>query len=197
MGYTYSCLNYKWHLRITVVSNWGQLFPLPSVLDRMLVYASIYFACKETDLTKGVLAWENSRRRQFHTKMTTWFRTAFTWFVLLEEMGLRSPHPGLRHIEWNSHFSHFYNPTLILRYMSEDRWKTPKLLALWSEIFRYFLTFLKSRCTEERPVIVVLRLHDTVARFRTGMKFSPRYITRGGTRAGTTRSGTTFSRGIM
>ena len=37
---------------------------------------------------------------------------------------------------------------------------------------------------------VVSRSHDTFARFRTGVKFSPRY-------AGVTRTGMTFCGGIM
>ena len=42
------------------------------------------------------------------------------------------------------------------------------------------------------------RLRDTVARLRTGMKFSPRYENRGKlTHAGDTRAGMTFCGGIM
>ena len=44
---------------------------------------------------KEVFTWENSHRCQFHTGMTTLFRIAFTWFMLLEEMGLISPHRRL------------------------------------------------------------------------------------------------------
>ena len=43
--------------------------------------------------------------------------------------------------------------------------------------------------------VVVLRLHDTAARFRTRMKFSLRYSDRG--EPVMTRSGMTFSGGIM
>ena len=31
---------------------------------------------------EGVFTWENSRRREFHTGMTFWFRIAFTWWLL-------------------------------------------------------------------------------------------------------------------
>ena len=30
---------------------------------------------------KGVFTWENSYRREFHTGVTFWFRTAFTWWL--------------------------------------------------------------------------------------------------------------------
>ena len=50
--------------------------------------------------------------------------------------------------------------------------------------------------------VVVSRLHDTVARFCTGVKFSPRCenrgeLTPGWTHAGVTRAGITFCGGIM
>ena len=48
--------------------------------------------------------------------------------------------------------------------------------------------------------VVVSRLHDTVARFRTwvsGVEFLPRYNNPGWTQAGVTRAGMTFCGGIM
>ena len=45
--------------------------------------------------------------------------------------------------------------------------------------------------------VVVSRLHDTVARFRTGVKFSPRCENWGELTPGGTRAGITFCGGIM
>ena len=47
--------------------------------------------------------------------------------------------------------------------------------------------------------VVVSRIHDTVARFHTGERFSPRYNNRGEiyNHAGVTRAGMTLCSGIM
>ena len=101
-------------------------------------------------LSLGVFTWENSHRCEFHTGMTFWFRIAFTWWL-----------------------GHFISRYLEIHFML--------IKYTWFKIanIRHALPFPVYQQTDFKPKRVdVSRLHDTVARFRTGVKFSPRYKNR-------------------
>ena len=103
---------------------------------------------------KGVLTWENSHRREFHTRMTFWFRIAFTWW---------RGHFIFRHLKVH------LKVLMLIKYTCDSKSQTLRL--------RYpFQVYRQTDFTPER--LVVSRLHDTVARFRTWVKFSPRYKNR-------------------
>ena len=96
---------------------------------------------------KGVFTWENSHRREFHTDMTFWFRIAFTW-----RLG-------------------YFTSRLFEGTLHVDK------MHVWFKIanITHALPVPVYRQTDFTPKrVVVSCLHDTVARFRTGVKFSPR-----------------------
>ena len=101
---------------------------------------------------KGVFTWENSHRREFHIGMTFWFRIAFTRSGVISYLGYLKVH------------------FMLIKYTCDSK----------SQTFTHALPVPGHRQTEFTPKrVVVSRLHDTVARFRTGVKFSPRYNNRG------------------
>ena len=100
------------------------------------------------DWSKGVFTWENSHWRESHTGMIFWFRIAFTLCL--------------------GHFiSLLFEGTLHV-----DQ------IHVWFKIenITHALPVPVYRQTDFTPKrVVVPRLHNTAARFRTGVKFSPRY----------------------
>ena len=101
---------------------------------------------------KGVFTWENSHRREFHTGMTFWF--SYCVYMMT----------GSTHIS-------LFEGTLHV-----DK------IHLWFKIVNITHSlpvpvYRQTDVTSKR--VVVSRLHDTTARFRSGVKFSPRYKNRG------------------
>ena len=95
--------------------------------------------------TEGVFTWENSHRREFHTGMTSWLRIKFTW--------------------WMGHFISRFEGTLHVH-----------KIHVWFKIanITHTLPVPVYQQTDFTPkCVVVSRLYDTVARFRTVGKFSP------------------------
>ena len=110
--------------------------------------------CKTTGFviqTRGVFTWDNSHRHEFHTDMTFWFRIAFTWWLGYFTSRYLKIHFMLIKCTYDSK-----SRTLHMGYpfQSTGRPISPKR-------------------------VVVSCLHDTVARFRTRVKFLPRYKNRG------------------
>ena len=102
--------------------------------------------------SKGVFTWENSHRREFHTDMT--FSFSYRVYMMTGSFHI-SLFEGTLHVDKMHVWFKIANITHALPvpvYQQTDF--TPKR-------------------------VVVSCLHDTVARFRTGVKFSPRYKNRG------------------
>ena len=92
--------------------------------------------------TEGVFTWENSHCCDFHTGMTFWLRIAFTW--------------------WRGYFiSRLFKRTVHLDKI-HVRFKIAKITHTL-----HVLVHLQTNLTPKR--VVVSRLHDTVAKFRTGV----------------------------
>ena len=100
-----------------------------------------------------MFTWENSHRCKFHTGMTFWFRNAFTW---------RLGHFISRYLK-----VHF----MLIKYTCDSKSQALHM--------RYLFQSTNRPISVTSKRVVVSRLHDTAARFRTGVKFSPRYKNRG------------------
>ena len=97
-------------------------------------------------MSEGVFTRENSHRHESHTGMTFWFRIAFTW--------------------WLGHFISRYLKVhfMLIKYTCDSK-SQPPTHPLPVPVYR------QTDFTPKR--LVVSSLHDTTARFRTGVKFSP------------------------
>ena len=129
----------------------GASFQSSPKITRMLVTRLICIQWKFTKAEPSkVWTWENSHLRDFHNRMTFWFRITFTW--------------------WLGHFASRYLKVhfMLLKYTCDSKSQTLRTLPV--PVYR------ETDFTPKR--VVVSRLHDTVARFRTGVRFSPRYKNR-------------------
>ena len=119
---------------------------------------------------KGVFTSENSHRRKFHTRMT--FLISYRVYMMPRSFHILLFN-GMFHVD---------------------------KIHVWFKIanITHALPVAVYRQTDfTRKWVVVSRLHDTVARSRTGVKFSPRCEYRGEPHAGVTRACITFCGGIL
>ena len=107
-------------------------------------------------LSKGVFTWENLHWREFHIGMTYWFGIAFTWSWAIWYLGYLKVY--ILHVDKIHMRFRIANITHVLPVPGHRQ-----------------IEFTPKR-------VVVSCSHETVARFRTGVKFSPRYNNRGDSR---------------
>ena len=101
-----------------------------------------------------------------------WFRNAFTWWWVISYLGYLKVHFTL------------------IKYTCDSKWQTLHIYALPVPVHR------QTDFTPKR--VVVSHLHDSVARFRTGVKFSLDPVQQSGwTHAEVNRTRMTFCGGIM
>ena len=103
-----------------------------------------------------------SQRRQLRRRRWRWFKGVFTW----ENSHRCESHTGMTFwFRIGLHYDRVISYLVIWRCTCDSKSQTLRM--------RYpFQCFRPKR-------VVVSRLHDTAARFRTGVKFSPRYKNRG------------------
>ena len=102
---------------------------------------------------KGVFTWENSHRRESHTGIIFLFRIAFTW--------------------WLGHFRSRYLKVhfMLMKYTCDSKSQTLRM--------RYPFQSTNRPISHRYEWSFLVYMRDTVARFRTRVKFLPRYNKQG------------------
>ena len=130
---------------------------------------------------RELFSWENSGKRHFHTGTTTRFRIAFTWWFRCQSVTTTEArflssrfrtYTKTHAFIWNCWWlqSGFSRCDIVLSWCLSNSENEDLIL----DFRNLHMQVSVHREAHSLPKRLALRLHDTVARFRTGKKFSLR-----------------------